>query len=199
MPTHIEFPAGFEPSALRAHFQEGLVTRADDLSINVRLGHFIIGPLHLKYLGAVDVAVADAATNYVYLNNTGALVINQTGFPGSGDHIRLARVNAQGGVICTILDERELMTSGFGVAASAKAGKLIPGSFSGNPKKATVVFSNVYPDTEYTITWGVEAINDKSFLVTFDNKTVTGFTVSLNANNIADFALMTWQTIPIGE
>jgi len=199
MPTHIEFPAGHEPSTLRAHFQEGLVTRADDLSINIRLGHFIIGSNHIKYLGAVDQPVVDDTLNYVYLNSAGVLQINQTGFPLANPHIRLARVSASNGIICAVIDERELMTSGLGFLGSIKAGKLIPGNFSGNPKTASVTFGTSLIDTEYTITWGVEAINNQSFLVSFENKTINGFTVNLNTNNLADFALLTWQVIPIGE
>lgn len=59
------------------------------------------------YAGASDQAVADNATNYVYLTNANVLTINTTGFPAAGTgHIPLATVVCAGAVITGINEKR---------------------------------------------------------------------------------------------
>lgn len=62
------------------------------------------------YAGATEQAVAASTTNYVYLDDTGALVINQTGFPTAKTHIPLATVATSGNNITGIVDMRPVMT-----------------------------------------------------------------------------------------
>ena len=53
-----------------------------------------------SYAGATAQAVAASSTNYVYLDASGALVINATGFP-SAEHLPLATVVTDGTGIIT--------------------------------------------------------------------------------------------------
>lgn len=85
------------------------------------------------------------------------------------------------------------------LASGEKGGLLIPGSFSGNPKQATVTFSSAYPDTNYIVVVSAETINDKSFALRVESKTASGFTVDLGVNNLANLVEVSWHTSPVGE
>ena len=82
---------------------------------------------------------------------------------------------------------------------SSKSDVLIPGDFSGNPKKAAVTFATPFGGTNYSITLAVEAINSKSFVATVENKTAAGFEVNLGVNNIANVVEVGWHAIENGE
>jgi len=75
-----------------------------------------------------------------------------------------------------------------------KAGTVAGASFAGNPKVYTVVFTNPYPNTNYSIsiTGGV----NRTF--TFESKTVNGFIINSNAN-LAFTENVDWLTIAYGE
>jgi hypothetical protein len=98
------------PSAV---LYDGAVVSDGDLTVKVNQFFYDLAGTKGKYLGAVGQAVADNLTNYVYLDGSAALVINSTGYPGSGTaHIRLARVIASGGIIVRVVLERAFFTSG---------------------------------------------------------------------------------------
>lgn len=59
-----------------------------------------------------------------------------------------------------------------------RAGTVTPGSFTGNPKKATVTFSSALPDTNYTI----KIEGGDSRVWSWESKTTTGFVINANAN-----------------
>lgn len=85
---------------------------------------------------------------------------------------------------------------GTGVAASdVKAGTLIPGVFSGSPKKATVTFGTAFPSTAYAVALGTDTDGTKSFATTIESKTASGFTVNLNTNNVANLIEIGWSAI----
>jgi len=199
MPITVENNGASSADNVRAVFRDGVVERNEDLSINVATFHFAIGSLYGKFIGALDEAVVDATTNFVFLDSVGALVINQTGYPIAAVHVRLARVVTAGGLICDIIDERPFLTAGEGLAGLSKAGKLIPGNFSGNPQQATVTFVTAYVDTAYVVNADTVTINDVSFVLRIENKTVNGFTIDLGTSTVANLAEVLWHTIPIGE
>ena len=75
-----------------------------------------------------------------------------------------------------------------------KSGRVLPGSFAGNPKKATVTFSTAFPDNNYAISisgldgrvWLPEAVAAGSFVI--------------NAQaNLALVGLVYWTAIYQGE
>lgn len=84
-----------------------------DLTVKVETGWYELNGVITKYQGSVGNAVVDNAINYVYINSSGNLTINTTGYPGSGSYIRLARVVTQAGFILGQAKlERVLFTSG---------------------------------------------------------------------------------------
>jgi hypothetical protein len=75
-----------------------------------------------------------------------------------------------------------------------KVGVVDGSSFSGNPKKADVIFSTPFPNTNYAI-FLTGAANR---VFTHSNKTVSGFTISANANLVFTGDVY-WQAINFGE
>ena len=179
---------------------DGAVTADGDLTIKVNAFYYDLGGVHGKYVGSCVNAVTNNATNYVYLNNAGNLAISVVSYPSTGIHIRLARVIAQSGIIVRVILERAFFTSGGNAPSqSIKSGKFIPGDFAGNPKKATATFVSAYPDTNYTITALALTDGTKTFSLDTESKTVNGFTVNLNSNNVANLIEVGWHAIAIGE
>jgi hypothetical protein len=75
-----------------------------------------------------------------------------------------------------------------------KSGEIVPGSFSGNPKKATVTFITAFATNNY----GVNITGSDSRIWSVESKTITGFTVNSNANQ-APTGNVFWQANLDGE
>jgi hypothetical protein len=95
--------------------------------------------------------------------------------------------------------ERDLLILKGGLNTSIKSGKLIPGNFSGNPKKATVTFATSFPSAQYAPVPSALSDGSKSFSPTPESKTASGFVVNLNANNLAGLIEVGWHAVVIGE
>lgn len=181
-----------------AALYDGAVTADGDLTIKVNAFYFDFAGTHGRYPGSCGNAITDNATSYVYLLSGGTLGISTAGYTPA-PHIRLARVIAQSGIIVRIILERAFFSGGVGsVAASAKAGTLIPGDFSGNPKVATVTFAAAFPDTNYAVVISVNTDGSKSFSPMVVNKTTSGFDVNLNTNNVANLIEVGWHAMTSG-
>jgi hypothetical protein len=108
-------------------------------------------------------------------------------------------------VIGSIADGEFLVRSGGTLIGGTptnlleKAGTLIPGDFSGNPKKATVTFSVPYSSNNYSVSLGAESINNRKFGPYYESKTTSGFTVNLGTRRLANLVQVTWQTSAPGE
>ena len=78
------------------------------LDVGVKAGAFLNNSNDkVSYAGSSGNTLTDNATNYVYLDNTGTLTINTSGFPATTVvHLRLATVVASAGDITGIADER---------------------------------------------------------------------------------------------
>lgn len=75
-----------------------------------------------------------------------------------------------------------------------KAGIVASGSFSGNPRTASVSFSSSFPDTNYTIV--ITGVDSRAW--TYLNKTVSGFVISTNSGSVLS-GEVSWQAIRVGE
>ena len=69
------------------------------LTCGARAGRFMDGDTPRSYAGATGVALANNATNYLYLTAAGVLTVNTTGFPAPSatPHIPLAAITTAGG------------------------------------------------------------------------------------------------------
>jgi hypothetical protein len=99
---------------LDAHVAPGRVKMHQDLSFMVNPFSYEIEGNRNHYAGVLGQAVTDNSTNYVYLDNTGTLQVNTTGF-SEGPLIRLARVITLDGLIRDIIDERVFLTGAMGL------------------------------------------------------------------------------------
>ena len=76
--------------------------------------------------------------------------------------------------------------------SGSKAGTINPGSFSGNPKEASVSFGAPFGSTSYAVVLSPRTDGSRTFSPSLLTKTTGGFTVSLNANNIAGLVELGW-------
>lgn len=81
------------------------------------------------------------------------------------------------------------------VSSSVKAGVLIPGAFSGNPKKATVTFGTAFSAIGFAIAFSPITDGSRTFSLSVESKTVSGFVLNLNANNLAGLVEVGWHCI----
>lgn len=95
--------------SLEVYLEVGRVKSDGDLSVAILSFNYEMDGEKGSYAGAVSQSVTDDTMNYVYLDNTGTLQINTTGFPVN-TLIRLARVKTLSGVITNIYDERVLLS-----------------------------------------------------------------------------------------
>ena len=104
----------------------GLVeAHSDPLYINVRGCRWEMDGMKGSYAGATAQSVTDDQTNYVYIDSSGSLQINTTGFPAASvTHIRLARVVTANGEIVAIYEERAMFSSGTGGGGVSDHGAL---------------------------------------------------------------------------
>jgi hypothetical protein len=92
------------------------------------------------------------------------------------------------------------VTSSYAATASYVNGSIIKnnivvgGSFSGNPKKATVTFSTAFPNTNYTITITGEDVRTW----TYESKLAGSFVINSNSNT-ALIGTASWQAMSYGE
>lgn len=75
------------------------------LNVNISAGDYRLNGNVTQYSGASNQAVADEATNFVFIGS-GGLAIRTSGFPTDESLIRLATVVTTGGAITTITDRR---------------------------------------------------------------------------------------------
>lgn len=81
-----------------------------------------------------------------------------------------------------------------GVSRTIKTGVVSGASFSGNPKKYSVVFLTPYLSTAYTI--DLAGTDSRSY--TYESKLATGFVINTNAN-AAISGEVSWSTTVSGE
>ena len=84
------------------------------------------------------------------------------------------------------------------LGGSFKSGITPPGLFSGNPKKATIVFASAYPNTSYSILFSPVSDGSRTVVASAENKTPSGFVLSLNTSNLANLIEVGWYTTILG-
>ena len=87
-----------------------------------------------------------------------------------------------------------------GVASDdSKAGTVANASFAGTPKKATVTFTTAFASANYSVELTQELSSTRRFVVAFENKTASGFTISVGANNISGLVGVDWFAKPFRD
>jgi hypothetical protein len=141
------------PSAV---LYDGAVTADGDLTIKVNAFFYDIGGVHGKYLGAINQAVPDNTTSYVYLDDVGALAIDPTSYPVT-DHIRLGRVVTSGGIIVRVMLERAFFTAGNAMSGFVPTSRHVDtehGLQGGGALSSNLLLSPVYGTAVETVCQG---------------------------------------------
>lgn len=94
-----------------ASLYDGAIVADGDLTVTVTEFFYRFNCTYGKYSGSTANAVTNNATSYVYLDATGTLNINTTGYPTTTGYIKLGRVVAAGGFITRIIFERAFISS----------------------------------------------------------------------------------------
>ena len=121
------------------------VTKGTGLTVGIASGNYSIGGNDGYYAGVSNQAVVDNATNYVQIDDTGTIDVNQTGFDSL--MLPLATVVTLSGAITTITDKRPVFSkggSGGGGTTQWKQG--VP---TGSINSSNTVFT--LPDTPDTL------------------------------------------------
>jgi hypothetical protein len=80
------------------------------------------------------------------------------------------------------------------IGLKTKVGVVNGSSFTGNPKTTNIIFSSPFSSNNY----GIFLTGEDNRVFTYSNKTVSGFTISANANQVFDGDVY-WQAISLGE
>jgi hypothetical protein len=94
---------------------------------------------------------------------------------------------------------RTALSSGSASTLETKSGTVLPGAFSGFPKKATVVFSVAYSSAAYAVTLSPLTAGVRTYAPSVENKTASGFDVNLHSYGVSDLVEIDWHTIETGE
>jgi hypothetical protein len=139
-----------------AALYEGAVLADGDLTVAVHSFYYDMGGAKGKYLGSVGNSVVDNTTSYVFVNDSGTLVINTTGYPTSpGDlHVRLARVVASGGFVTRVILERAFFTASSAQVPISRSINTENGLQGGGDLTVDRTLSPVYGSTLNTICQG---------------------------------------------
>jgi hypothetical protein len=86
------------------------------------------------------------------------------------------------------------MIATSGPRGRLKAGLVTAGTFTGNPKKATITFAAAYPAATYAI--GITGVDGRNWV--FESVTASGFVINSQANG-ALTGNVHWQTQYQGE
>lgn len=92
--------------SLENQSRDGAVEADGALTVKIFPFEYSISGAAGSYAGATAQTVTDAATNYVFLNESAALIINTTGFPSGVPYIQLATVVAAAGAITAVNQKR---------------------------------------------------------------------------------------------
>ncbi len=77
-----------------------------------------------------------------------------------------------------------------------RAGDIGPGAFSGIPPVATVSFTSNMPNALYLPVIGYEVVGNRSFVFSWENRTISGFDIVSGSNNLAGLSLVSWHVLP---
>lgn len=95
----------------------------------------------------------------------------------------------------------DMLQSGGGSGGQQnKAGHIAVGSFSGDPKTASVTFTTAFADTNYSVnTTAIVNVANKSYVTQVLNKATTGFDITLGTGSTDNLTGVDWTATKHGE
>jgi hypothetical protein len=80
-----------------------------------------------------------------------------------------------------------------------KSGKVLAGTFTGSPKKATVTFSAAFADANYSVSLTPETSGNRTFSPSVESVVAGSFVIMLASGSIANLTAVHWTAIKHGE
>lgn len=80
-----------------------------------------------------------------------------------------------------------------------KSGRVLVGSFTGNPKKATVTFGTAFADTDYSAVATAVTTNNRVYTCAVESPLAGSFVINLGSNLTTDLAYVSWHATKAGE
>ena len=81
-----------------------------------------------------------------------------------------------------------------------KSGRILVGSFSGNPRKATVTFAGAFGDANYAVTvTAVSTVSGQTYDANVENQLAGSFVINLGANQTTNLVQVNWVAVKDGE
>ncbi len=77
-----------------------------------------------------------------------------------------------------------------------RSGEILPSAFSGDPPRAVVTFSSPLPNANYTPLLSYESADSHDFVVSYLNRTPSGFTIELSATNLQGLTHVSYFVAP---
>lgn len=140
-PYYLEFRKLVQRIILAAHLSNELRPYQDGtLTIGLRAGRVLINGTAIAFSGATNLSLTNNATNNIYVDNTGQVVVTTQPLPADrSSHVPIATVTTSGGGVDDILDLRgelslsapyppELSTVQYlheGILSASESGKLL--------------------------------------------------------------------------
>lgn len=149
---------------LDAYAAPGRVKMHQDLSIMVNPFSYEVDGKRQFYAGVMGQVVTDNTMNYVYLDKSGTLQVNTTGFPEES-HVRLARVSTQpAGLIRDIIDERVFLTAALDLEITFASSQGESSTPSTDWQQKLRLTTPDLPEGDYLIEWYAEMKHSNSTL-----------------------------------
>jgi hypothetical protein len=105
MPVSVTGVVGIE-----AVIAPGRIIPVDGLLISILPFNYELAGKRQQFSGALNQAMTDDATNYLFLDFDGSLNVNTTGYPTT-THVRLGRIVTASGLIIAQYDDRIVMST----------------------------------------------------------------------------------------
>lgn len=95
--------------------------------------------------------------------------------------------------------DKKIVVIAGNLTIALKNGKVLSAAFVGNPKITNVVFVTEMANADYSVSFSTVSTGNSSFLPKLSAKTVNGFIINMNTNNIARLTSVDWMIMNVGD
>jgi hypothetical protein len=160
--------------------------------------HHLNGPDRGNHVGQRFVFLTEADM-IAFTNEQSGIVVAMAITLSADDNGSIAQVGASAPYDFFVLRDWSGPTWAKIHGGNVKSGLILPGVFSGTPKKASVVFGTPFLNDQYSIAVGVETDGTRTYAPEYESKLNTGFTVNLHSNGLTGLVGIGWHAVPYGS
>jgi len=181
---------------VKADWPELFPSNPSGLTVAYNAGTVQIGGTYFAISASSVTVGANITGGWVYVNSSG-VVTSGASLPTTGV-VPIAQFTSGAATISSLTDTRTLLnsvpTTITGSGLQIKSGTVTAGTFTGNPKTATVTFGTAFSSTSYSIT--LTGLDDRN--LSWESKAAGSFVINTNSN-VALTGNVDWQCIVLGE